>query len=364
MHVSLHLSPQSRQASDDADVMAGVVEKALLAEQHGVASIGLTEHHLAGYNTYVDPFLMGAHLAGRLSTAHISVTVAQVALEHPLRLVEKCNILDQLTRGRFLVALAAGSASPTELEAFGAEGIDRARVTEERIQAALRIWAHEEGDPPLDIGTSVDRGVISARVSPASYRLPRPLIARATRTPATIQRLGREGVPVIMGQWLAKDGDNRADLPLYTEALLAGGHDAATVEECLTWLGFGLTVVVAPTQRAAEQRWAEYLEVGGEGPQPGRLGTPAAWEKEWTHREVARASGSLVGSPQRVVETIQEIAANGARHVRIIPAIPAGRAEDRDEIYRLIFEEVLPHVDAQPLPDPVALRSPATLTRH
>lgn len=364
MHVSLHLSPQSRDAADDADVMAGVVEKALLAERHGVASIGLTEHHLAGYNTYVDPFLMGAHLAGQLRSAHISVTVAQVALEHPLRLVEKCNILDQFTRGRFLVALAAGSASPTELEAFGAEGIDRARVTEERIDAALRIWARGDDDPPLDISTSVDRGVVSARVSPASYRLPRPLVARATRTPATIERLGREGVPVILGQWQTLDGDNREHLALYTDALLAGGHDETTVEECLTWLGFGLTIVVGATQRAAEERWAEYLEVGGEGPQPGRLGTPSAWAKEWTHREVARASGSLVGSPQRIVETIQEIAMQGARHVRIIPAIPAGRSGDRDEIYRLIFEEVLPHVGATPLPEPVATRRATAAREH
>jgi len=359
MHVSLHLSPQSRGAEDDAEIMEGVVEKALLAERHGVASIGLTEHHLAGYNTYVDPFMMGAHLAARLTSAHLSVTVAQVALEHPVKLVEKCNILDVLTRGRFLVALAAGSASPTELEAFGAEGLDRARVTEERIDAMLRLWAWEEGDPPLDVGTSVDRGVVSARVGPASYRRPRPLVARATRTPAKIQRLGTEGVPVIMGQWLTRDGDNRDHLALYTDALLAADHDDATVQECLAWLGFGLTIVVAPTQAAAERRWTQYLEVGGEGPQPGRLGAPARWEEEWTQREVARASGSLVGGPQRIVETIQEIQAQGARHVRIIPAIPAGSASDRDEIYQLIFEEVLPHVDPTPLPDPVLTRRTA-----
>jgi alkanesulfonate monooxygenase SsuD/methylene tetrahydromethanopterin reductase-like flavin-dependent oxidoreductase (luciferase family) len=362
MYVSLHLSPQSRAAEDDATTIETVVEKAVLAEQHGVASIGLTEHHLAGFNTYVDPFMMGAHLAARLSTAYISVTVAQMALHHPLKVVESCNILDVLTRGRSLVALAPGSASPIELQAFGAENLDRNLVTRERIDAVLRAWDWD-GDPSgVDLGTSVDRGLVTARISPASYRLPRPLVARATRTPETIQRLGAQGMPVIMGQWLTKDGDNRDHLALYEEALEAGDADEETAAECLRWLGFGLTIVVAPTQAAAERRWEEYVEVGGEGPQAGRLGGASVWEKEWTHREVARASGSLVGSPQRIVEEIQEMAAAGARHVRIIPALPAGRPEDRDELFDLIFEEILPHVDPQQLPDPVLTRAAAAQT--
>ncbi|MCR1785670.1 LLM class flavin-dependent oxidoreductase [Nocardioides carbamazepini] len=356
MHFSLHLSPQSKDPADDAEIIETLVETALRAERHGVASIGLTEHHLAGYNTYVDPFMLGAHLAGRLTTAHISVTVAQVALEHPVRLVEKCNLLDVLTRGRLLVALAAGSASPVELEAFGAGKVDRAVVTEERIEAMMKIWAREDGDPPLDVSTSVDRGVVAARVGPASYRLPRPLVARATRTPATIAHLGRQGIPVVNGQWLTKDGDNRDLLGLYADALFAGDFDEQTVADCLAWHGFGLTIVIAPTQRAAEERWARFLEVGGEGPQPGRLGGAAVWEKEWTHREVARSAGALVGSPQRIVEEIGLIREQGARHVRIIPAIPAGAAEDRDEIYDLIFEEVMSHVDPEPLADPVHVR--------
>lgn len=359
MYVSLHLSPQSRGPYDDAATIETVVEKAVLAERAGVASIGLTEHHLAGFNTYVDPFMMGAHLAGKLSTAYISVTVAQMALHHPLKVVESCNLLDVLTRGRSLVALAPGSASRVELQAFGAEDLDRNVVTRERIDAVLRAWDWD-GDPSgVDVGTSVDRGLITARISPASYRLPRPLIARATRTPETIQRLGGQGMPVIMGQWLTKDGDARDDLALYTDALAASDVDQATADECLRWLGFGLTIVVAPTQAAAERRWEEYVEVGGEGPQPGRLGGAATWEKEWTRREVARASGSLVGSPQRIVEEIQEMKAAGVRHVRIIPALPAGRPEDRDEVFDLILNEILPHVDPQQLPDPVSTRGMA-----
>ena len=360
MYVSLHLSPQSRGPHDDAATIETLVEKAVQAERAGVASIGLTEHHLAGFNTYVDPFMMGAHLAGKLDTAYISVTVAQMALHHPLKVVESCNLLDVLTRGRSLVALAPGSASPTELQAFGAQDLDRNQVTRERIDAMLRAWDWD-GDPAgVDVSTSVDRGHVTARISPASYRLPRPLIARATRTPETIQRLGRVGMPVIMGQWLTRDGDSRADLALYTDALEAGDVDDVTAAECLRWLGFGLTIVVAPTQAGAERRWNEYVEVGGEGPQPGRLGGAAVWEKEWTNREVARASGSLVGSPSRIVEEIQEMQAAGANHVRIIPALAAGRPEDRDEVFALILEDVLPHIDAQQLPDPVLTRGGAS----
>ncbi|SKB05923.1 LLM class flavin-dependent oxidoreductase [Aeromicrobium choanae] len=360
MYVSLHLSPQSRGAEDDAEIIAKLADTAVEAERHGVASIGLTEHHLAGYNTYVDSFMMGAHLAARLTTAHLSLTVVQMALHHPLRVVEKTNLLDNLMRGRLMVALAPGSASPVELGAFGVESLDRNLVTAERIEAAFRAWEWDGDSAGVDVGTSVDRGVVTGRISPAPYRLPRPLIGRATRTPATIQRLGAEGIPAILGQWLTKDGDNREQLALYEDALLAGGHDDAIAQECLRWLGFGLTIVVAPTQAEAERRWSEYVELGGEGPQPGKLGGADEWRAEWTRREVARASGSLVGDPSRIVEEIQAMEAAGARHVRIIPALPANRLDDRDEIFDLIFSEILPHVGAERLPEPSRTRQTAS----
>jgi len=360
MYVSLHLSPQSRGPQDDATLIDTVVEQARAAERAGVASIGLTEHHLAGYNTYVDSFMMGAHLAAHLDTAYLSLTVVQMALHNPLRIVEKANLLDNLTRGRLLVAVAPGSASPVELGAFGVQDLDRNAVTAERVDAMFRAWDFDGEGEGVDVSTSVDRGFVSGRISPASYRLPRPLIGRATRTPATIQRLGTEGIPVIMGQWLTKDGDNRDHLALYEDALLAAEHDDELTQECLRWLGFGLTIVVAPTQSEAEERWNEYVEVGGEGPQPGRLGGAAEWQKEWTRREVARASGSLVGDPQRIVEEIGEMQAAGARHVRLIPALSAGRLDDRDEVFDLIFNEILPHVDAQRLPAPVRTRQTAS----
>ncbi|WP_229054707.1 LLM class flavin-dependent oxidoreductase [Aeromicrobium sp. Leaf350] len=357
MYTSIHFSPQSRDARDDAEIIHTIVDQAIRAEAAGCASIGLTEHHLAGFNTYVDPFMLGAHLAARLEQAYVSVTVAQVALEHPLRLVEKINLLDVLTRGRSMVALAPGSASRTELQAFGAEDLDRNRVTAERIDAMLRAWEWDGEQPGVDVGTSVDRGLVEARINPASYRYPRPLIGRATRTPETIARLGREGTPAIFGQWLTKDGDARDQLGIYTDALLGAGHDQETVDECLRWLGFGLTIVVAPTQAQAEKNWREYVEVGGEGPQPGRLGGAAAWEKEWTHREVARASGSLVGDPARIVEEILRMKEAGSHALRLIPAVVAGRAEDREETFSLIFDEILPHIGTQQLPDPAQVRS-------
>lgn len=360
MYISLHLSPQSRGPEDDGTLIDTVVQQALEAERHGVASIGLTEHHLAGYNTYVDPFMMGAHLAAHLSTAYLSLTVVQMALHRPLRVVEKANLLDQLTQGRCLVALAPGSASPVELDAFGAGELDRDAVTAERTDAMFRAWDWDGESNSLDLSTSVDRSLVTGRISPSSYRLPRPLVARATRTPATIRRLGTQGIPVIMGQWLTKDGDNRDHLALYEDALVAAEHDDETTQECLRWLGFGLTIVVAPTQDEADRRWNDYVEVGGEGPQPGKLGGAAEWQKEWTRREVARASGSLVGDPARIVEEIHAMQAAGARHVRIIPALSAGRLDDRDEVFDLILNEIMPHVGAEQLPAPTRTRHTAS----
>lgn len=94
MHVSLHLSPQSRGPEEDQLIIEALVAQAQAADAADFAAVHLTEHHGDGFNTYSDPFMLGAHLAATVRRAYIAVTVAQVALYHPLRLVEHSNLLD------------------------------------------------------------------------------------------------------------------------------------------------------------------------------------------------------------------------------------------------------------------------------
>jgi alkanesulfonate monooxygenase SsuD/methylene tetrahydromethanopterin reductase-like flavin-dependent oxidoreductase (luciferase family) len=350
--VSLHLSPQSRGADEDVEVVERVIAQAIEAERQGVAAVCLTEHHLAGFNGYTDPFVLGAYLAGKLATAHVALTVAQVQMHHPVKLVERCNLLDLLTRGKCFIALGPGFKSLVEMAAFGLDDIDGAQVTNERIDAMFRAWSWTEEAGTVDVSTSVDRGTMGARVSPSSYRRPRPLVGRATMTDQTIRATAARGMPVVFGPWASTNGRSRAQFDLYHETLAGGGFDDDTVAQCLSWAVFTVPLVIAPTERHAKARLEDYRDVAALGPFRASLTSDYPWVAEWARRETARAAVAVVGSPQQLIDHIGESIDAGARGVRLMPIQVAGRADDQSEMLELLYRDVLPHLSPEPLPSP------------
>jgi alkanesulfonate monooxygenase SsuD/methylene tetrahydromethanopterin reductase-like flavin-dependent oxidoreductase (luciferase family) len=352
LYVSLHISPPSRGPEEDQAIVEAIVAQAQAADRAGFAALYLTEHHGAGFNTYSDPFMLGAHLAATIQRAYIAVTVAQVALYHPLRLVEHSNLLDLLTHGRCLIGLAAGSASAFELDAFGVSASDRPELTRQRIESMRAIWSREHADPALDISTDWDAGTLRARVSPASHRRPHPLLARVTLTDATVVAAAQAGWPVILGAWEGGTGDDLRLARLYRETLDAAGHPPDVVRECLAWLGFYVGICIAETNEEARRRYDEHLSIGGNGPTPGKHGVREPAAEEWTMRAVGRAGLSVVGTPETVTEHLLSLEAAGIHHARIAFVETFGQREQAAESFGLFVDQVLPRLDPWSLPDP------------
>jgi alkanesulfonate monooxygenase SsuD/methylene tetrahydromethanopterin reductase-like flavin-dependent oxidoreductase (luciferase family) len=352
LHVTVHMSPQSRGDAEDLATIEELVEQARAADAAGISAISLTEHHLAGFNTYCDPFLMGSYLAGMLERAHLAIHVVQMSLQHPVRIAEHCNMLDLLMKGRLMVALAPGSVRQIELDAFGVDVDSRAPRTAQRIEAMLRAWGWRDGDDPVDVSTDFDTGTLAGRLMPSSYRKPHPLIGRATGTDATIVETARRGWPVVLGAIGDPESDRR-QVDLYSETLEHAGHDAATTRDCLAWLGFLTLICVGESEGAAMRRLDEFIESGGAGPivTARDAGTrPSA--AEWQARQRQRANLALAGTPEVIVEHLLGFRDVGVEHARVALVEVPGRAEANLEAFQLFLEEVLPHLDPQPLPDP------------
>jgi alkanesulfonate monooxygenase SsuD/methylene tetrahydromethanopterin reductase-like flavin-dependent oxidoreductase (luciferase family) len=122
------------------------------------------------------------------------------------------------------------------------------------------------------------------------------------------------------------------------------------VRECLSWLGYITPIVIGATEKEAERRFADFIEHGGAGPMPGRLGAPQTWAAEWSRRELARATGSVVGTPAQIIEHFQRMGDAGAQHARAVLVGAAGAPEEQDEALATFLEEVLPALDPTPLP--------------
>ena len=357
MYVSLHFSPLSRGEATDLETIDVLVEQVLRADAAGVSAICLTEHHLGGFNTYCDPFLLASYLAGKLEQAYLAIHIVQVPLRHPVQMVEHCNILDVLTRGRCMIALAPGSPRQIELDAYGVSLEDRPERTRQKIDAMLRAWGWRDGDAPVDVSTDFDSGVVAGRVSPTSYRKPHPLIGRATMTPATIVDTAKLGLPAILA---LPDGEQAT---LYKDALESAGHSEATNADCLSWLGFLEFVCLAETEQAAHDRLGRFLEEGGVGP----IVTAAnegdqLWIEEWKMRQSIWAQVGVPVTPELLAERMLGYKDLGVDHARVALATVPGDHARNMESFELFIEQVLPQLEPEPLPDPThtVLSSPET----
>ena len=96
MKFSNFLFPESRDPNRDGVVIDETLREARLADDLGVDTIWLAEHHFDGVCAYVDPVSFAASLATATRRAKIGFAVIQTSLHHPVRLAEQLSLLDPL----------------------------------------------------------------------------------------------------------------------------------------------------------------------------------------------------------------------------------------------------------------------------
>ncbi len=348
MRVTAFLNPYSAGPERDLDNIEFTIQQAVEADAAGFASVLLTEHHFSGVNGYGDPYLMAARLAGEVNRAYLGIAVATVPYHHPLRLVEYANLLDNLTAGRLLFGLGAGGVSAAEWDGFGLDREQRREITEQRIDAMLRAWGHTPGGDPVDVGTDWDKGVLTGRLMPASYRRPHPLLARATASDVTIRQTGRRGWPVLFGLV-----PTPAQIALYREGLELGGHDEATCQRCWDWVAHTKYVVVGDTDKEAWElaRPAAEALAARHGHLTKRVGEDSRETNIFASAEDLIARSMIIGSPETVRDGfLQAREDTGLNHVRTWFKFGQISRELAERSFRLFADEVLPALEPEQFP--------------
>src|SRR5690242_7946451 len=242
MRFSAYLSPRSRAAAEQRPLLDALVDHSLQADEHGFDAVFLTEHHMSTHNPFQNSLQFGSYLAPQLRRAFIGLSVANIAVHQPVRFVESCNLLDQLTQGRTVIGVGTGLV-PGEFLAFGRDPATRSALFEETLEVLLRIWEFQAGDEPYAFETSAERGVISQPVTPAPYRAAHPLLAHATATPAKLIRAAERGWPVLFANLHA--GDVHKTVQVYWDTLDQAGLAPEVLSDCLRWTGFLKRIYVA-----------------------------------------------------------------------------------------------------------------------
>jgi alkanesulfonate monooxygenase SsuD/methylene tetrahydromethanopterin reductase-like flavin-dependent oxidoreductase (luciferase family) len=236
MKFCMHLSTRIQDKRNELPLINAMTDLALDADVSGFSAISLTEHHLHENQGYQNSLLFACALAPRLTQATLVLATVNPALHHPVRLVESCNLIDQLNAGRLVVVFGPGFKD-TDLVAFGRDLNERNALFEEGIRTVLDVWGYDGIGGPLEFVVGSDRGRLDISVNPSSFRKPHPILARGTLNRVAIADAAARGWPVFTA---IKDPANaREQMAGYHAELSAYDHDPEAIRLAKKWSAVG-----------------------------------------------------------------------------------------------------------------------------
>jgi alkanesulfonate monooxygenase SsuD/methylene tetrahydromethanopterin reductase-like flavin-dependent oxidoreductase (luciferase family) len=135
-----HYENNTRPANQ---LIADILDEAVYAEEIGLHSAWIGEHHFSTLGVLSCPDLVLAQVAARTTKIRLAPAVTVLPLHHPIRVAEQWATLDLLSNGR--VDFAAGRGyDRREYAPLGASFDDNQSVFEEGMEIVRRLWAADE----------------------------------------------------------------------------------------------------------------------------------------------------------------------------------------------------------------------------
>ena len=124
-------------------LIADILDEAVYAEEVGLHSAWIGEHHFSTLGVLSCPDLVLAQVAARTKKIRLAPAVTVLPLHHPIRVAEQWATLDMLSGGR--VDFAAGRGyDRREYGPLGASFEDNQAIFEEGFEIVQRLWASAE----------------------------------------------------------------------------------------------------------------------------------------------------------------------------------------------------------------------------
>ena len=322
MKFSIHMSTRIDDRKLELPLIDYMTDLALEADAVGFGGVSLTEHHLHENQGYQNSLLFGCALAPRLKQATIVLATVNPALHHPVRLVESCNLLDQLNHGRLVVGFGSGFKE-TDLIAFGRDLEKRHQLFEDGMRTVVDIWNYD-GKTPLKFTVGSDRGEIVTPVNPGPYRKPHPILARGTLNDEGILDTAKRGWAMLTAG--RSPEEVKRQVAIYHAALQASSASEETKKLARAWTGVGKAISIAETDAKARTEAEAFLS------------------KNPTGAIARRPEDMICGSPDTVIKIIRAYAEAGLGQMITAFLIDV---EDRKSLRRsfdLFQKEVMPAV--------------------
>lgn len=343
MKIGMTLTPYMGSEETAQDAITELLWAVKYADENDFDIVWSTEHHFTRGSFSGSPSVLLTQYAAMTQRIQIGYAVAIVPLHHPMRLAEDMAWIDQLSKGRLIGGVSQGWAA-YEFDVLGVdinerhtryeEGYDilRKALTGGKFSHEGQYWklndveivppAYQEGGPKFVIATTSEKGVETA----AHMR----------------------GSP-IMGF----EGNERLNelRQLYIKTAREDGVEQAELNDMLSRVGALRRLIVCGTDEEAEN---EAIEAAGGF---ARSAQKLLANQKGTHvegilrrrpdedvdpRKSYAYTGTIWGSPKRVVEKLLELKELGLGHVVLQFHTNTRDREGTRENIRLFANEVLP----------------------
>jgi alkanesulfonate monooxygenase SsuD/methylene tetrahydromethanopterin reductase-like flavin-dependent oxidoreductase (luciferase family) len=242
MRFSVFLNARSLAPEQDRQLMVDLESHALLAGELGFDAIFMPDHHFNGYMPVAsDSFIFAGYLAAKLPDMHFGFSVVSVPLHHPVRFVERVNVLDQITRGKLLVGVGSGT-TPEEMNGFNVDYKDASPLAEKNLAIAEELWAKRMDGPEVRIDNGPYQGRVLQRIAPAPYGERHARLMPVAMKEASARRAADNGWPAFIPAFTPPEiygsapyGHVEKYFTAYKSMLLEAGHDETTVADALGW---------------------------------------------------------------------------------------------------------------------------------
>ncbi|GLW44417.1 alkanal monooxygenase [Streptomyces sp. NBRC 14336] len=197
------------------------VRSAEVAEEAGLDSVWLAEHHFVPYGTCPSAITLAALLLGRTRRIRIGTAVTVLPTTHPVAVGEQAALLHLTSGGRF--SLGVGRGGPwVDLEVFGAGLAAYEQGFPESLDLLVR-WLREPS-----VGADGERYRFRAvpvvpRPSEALSGGPGPEVVVACTSPKSVRLAAERGLPMLLGMHVG-DEEKAEMVALWREQARASGR--------------------------------------------------------------------------------------------------------------------------------------------
>ncbi|MEA2638784.1 MAG: hypothetical protein QOF51_178 [Chloroflexota bacterium] len=183
---------------DPAVLIRDVLEECVEAEAMGFNSAWVPEHHLGVFGALPSPWILHAQVAARTSKIQLGSATVVLPLNHPLRVVEEVNLLDQLSNGRAVFSAGRGY-DQREYEAFAVPFAESREIFDEQMEYVMAAW---RGSPFTFEGKYYSTPM-PIEVTPPPLQRPHPPVYVACFSKPSMELAARLGVNTIFAPFAA-----------------------------------------------------------------------------------------------------------------------------------------------------------------